>query len=37
MDKTQSKEFKSGKFFGKINDIAIKEDTKKKKNNKITE
>ena len=37
MDKTQSKEFKSGKFFGKINDMAIKEDAKKKKNNKITE
>ena len=37
MDKTQGKEFKSGKFFGKINEMATKEDEKKKKNNKITE
>ena len=37
LDKTQGKEFKSGKFFGKINEMATKEDEKKKKNNKITE
>ena len=37
MDKTQGKEFKSGKFFGKINEMATKEDEKKKKNNKIYE
>ena len=37
MDKTQGKEFKSGKFFGKINEMATKEDEKKKKNNKITQ
>ena len=37
MDKTQGKEYKSGKFFDKINEMATKEDEKKKKNNKITE
>ena len=37
MDKTQGKEYKSGKFFGTINEMAIKENEKKKKNNKITE
>ena len=37
IDKTQGKEYKSGKFFGKINEIAEKEEEKKKKNNKITE
>ena len=36
-DKTQGKEYKSGKFFGKINEMAEKEEEKKKKNNKITE
>ena len=37
IDKTQEKEYKSGKFFGKINEMAEKEEEKKKKNNKITE
>ena len=37
IDKTQGKEYKSGKFFGKINEMAEKEEEKKKKNNKITE
>ena len=37
MDKSQGKEYKSGNFFGKINEMATKEDEKKKKNNKITE
>ena len=37
MDKTQGKEYKSGKFFNKINEMVTKEDEKKKKNNKITE
>ena len=37
MDKTQGKEFKSGKFFGKINEMAQKEEEKKKKINKITQ
>ena len=37
MDKSQGKEFKSGKFFGKINEMAIKDEEKKIKNNKISE
>ena len=37
MDKTQGKEYKSGKFFDKINEMATKEDEKKKKNNQNTE
>ena len=35
--KNQGNEYKSGKFFGKINEMAEKEDEKKKKNNKIYE
>ena len=37
MDKTQGKEYRSGQFFGKINEMVVKDDEKKKKNNKITE
>jgi len=37
MDKSQGKEYKSGNFFGKINDMVVKDEEKKKKNNKITE
>ena len=37
MDKSQGKEFKSGKFFGKINEMAVKDEEKKIKNNKISE
>ena len=37
MDKTQGKEYKSGKFFGKINEMVIKDEEKKKRKNKITE
>ncbi len=37
MDKLQGKEYKSGNFFGKINDMVVKDEEKKKKNNKITE
>ena len=37
MDKTQGKEYKSGQFFEKINDMVVKDDEKKKKNNKITQ
>ena len=37
MDKTKGKEYKSGQFFEKINDMVVKDDEKKKKNNKITE
>ena len=34
MDKSQGKEYKSGNFFGKINDMVVKDEEKKKKNNK---
>ena len=37
MDKTKGKEYKSGQFFEKINDMVVKDDEKKKKNNKITQ
>ena len=37
MDKTHGKEYRSGQFFGKINEMVVKDDEKKKKNNKITE
>ena len=37
MDKTKVKEYKSGQFFEKINDMVVKDDEKKKKNNKITQ
>ena len=37
MDKTKGKECKSGRFFEKINDMVVKDDEKKKKNNKITQ
>ena len=37
LDKSQGKEYKSGNFFGKINDMVVKDEEKKKKNNKITE
>ena len=37
MDKSQGKEYKSGNFFGKINDMVVNDEEKKKKNNKITE
>ena len=37
MDKSQGKEYKSGNFFRKINDMVVKDEEKKKKNNKITE
>ena len=36
-NQNQGNDFKSGKFFGKINEMAEKEDEKKKKNNKIFE
>ena len=36
MDKTKGKEYKSGQFFEKINDMVVKDDEKKKKKNKIT-
>ena len=35
MDKTKGKEYKSGQFFEKINDMVVKDDEKKKKNKKI--
>ena len=37
MDKSKGKEYKSGQFFEKINDMVVKDDEKKKKNNKITQ
>ena len=37
MDKTKGKEYKSGQFFEKINDMVVKDEEKKKKNNKITQ
>ena len=37
MDKTKGKEYKSGQFFEKINDMVVEDDEKKKKNNKITQ
>ena len=37
MDKSKGKEYKSGQFFEKINDMIVKDDEKKKKNNKITQ
>ena len=37
VDKSKGKEYRSGQFFEKINDMVVKDDEKKKKNNKITE
>ena len=37
MDKTKGKEYKSGQFFEKINDMVVKDEEKKKNNNKITQ
>ena len=37
VDKSKGKEYRSGQFFEKINDMVVKDDEKKKKNNKITQ